>query len=56
MLGSQILAYRARQEEDEDDRGGDPEGAVEIGVPVQDIKEGFVGEGEESGKAAVEDG
>lgn len=56
MVRSEVLAYGAGEEEDEDDGGGDPEGPVEVGVPVENVEEGGVREGEEGGEAAVQDG
>jgi len=48
-----ILGDGAAEEEDEDDGGGDPEGAVEIRVPVEDVEE--VCAGVEGDAAAAED-
>lgn len=56
MVGGQVLADGAGEEEDEDDGGGDPEGPVEVRVAVEDVEEGSVGEGQEGGEAAVQDG
>lgn len=54
VLAGKVLADCASEEEDHDDGGGNPEGAVEVGVTVEDIEErGCVGqEREESGAAA----
>ena len=58
VLGRQLLRYRAGEEEDDDDSGSNPEGAVQVRVPVERVEEGRrVGEeGDESGAAPVEDG
>ena len=40
MRAGEVLAYRARDEEDEDDRGRDPEGAIEIRIALQRVQEG----------------
>ncbi len=53
MVTGQVLADGPRQEEDEDDGRGDPEGAIEIRVAVQDVEEGATGH--EGGETAVED-
>lgn len=50
-MAGEVLANGAGQKQDEDDGGGDPEGAVEIGVAVQDVEEGATGY--EGGEAAV---
>lgn len=50
----QVLADGAGEEEDHDDGGGDPEGAVEVGIAVQDVEEGRgVGEEGEEGVPAA---
>lgn len=49
-----VLADSAAEEEDQDDGGGDPEGAVEIGVPLEDVEE--VGARPQRGPAAREHG
>lgn len=36
----QIEGDGAGEEEDEDDGGRDPEGSIEIRVPIQDVEEG----------------
>ena len=51
---SEVLADGAGDEEDEDDGGSDPEGAVEIRVSIEGVKEGRAWV--ESGEAAVENG
>lgn len=48
-----VLAYRARQEEDDDDGRGDPDGAVQVRVAVQHVEE--VGARVQGGGAAAED-
>jgi len=35
----EVLADRSREEEDYDDGGRDPEGAVEVGVAFEDVEE-----------------
>lgn len=35
----EVLRDGAGHEEDDDDGGGDPEGAVEIWLPVEDVEE-----------------
>lgn len=49
----QILRYRACEEQDHDDGGRDPEGAVEVRIAVQHVEE--VGVGECDGAAAAQD-
>jgi len=44
----------AGDEEDEDDGGGDPEGAVEVGVAIKGIKKGRARV--EGGEATMENG
>lgn len=50
----EVLADGAAEEQDQDDGGGDPEGAVEIGVPLEHVEE--VVAREQGGPAAREDG
>jgi hypothetical protein len=54
MLGCQILANGTAEEEDEDDRSGDPKGSVEVRVAVEDVEE--VCTRVERGPAARQDG
>ena len=54
MRASEVLTDRAGDEEDEDDRSGDPERAIEIRVTLQRVQEGS--EGVQSGETAGEDG
>ena len=52
-FAGEILADGAGDEEDEADGGGDPEGPVEVRVPVEDVEE--VGARVEGSAAAAED-
>lgn len=49
----QVLADSAAQEQDQDDRRGDPEGPVQVGVALEHVEE--VGAGEQGGPAARQD-
>lgn len=53
-MRSKVLAYRAREEKYKYNSRSNPERAVEIWVPVQDVEEGAAGD--ESGKTALEHG
>ena len=53
MVGRQVLAYSPRDEQDKAHSCSDPERAIEIGVPVQDVEEGRAGV--ETAFAAVQD-
>lgn len=50
----EVLADGTGDEEDEDDGGGDPEGAVEVGITFEGIEEGRARV--EGGEAAGEHG
>ena len=39
MIPTDVLTDSSCDEKDEDKRSSDPEGAIEVGVPVQDIQE-----------------